>query len=266
MKFAFLGYSAEEYWNAMSPGEQRAMLENCFTYDKKLLSDGHMLADGTALQPSRAAKTLRWQEGAAVVTDGPYAETKERLGGYGLLEARDMAHAVGLMAKHPGLHYGAVFEIRPINEEMLQRHAASVAARRSRVPAAAGPQVRFVALGYISGSGWDSIPPDERDAMLQQCTAFDEARIQNGQWQSGIALEGPHSAKTVRAKAGQVAVTDGPFAETKEYLGGIVILALKDMNEGIALLSKHPALAYGVVMELRPTAEEVCKIWDALRS
>src|SRR5262249_15307725 len=91
--------------------------EDCFTDESKLLNDRHWIDDGAALRPSPTAKTLRWQKGAVVVTDGPFTETKEQLGGIGVLEARDMNHAVELMSKHPGLHYGATFEIRPIDEE-----------------------------------------------------------------------------------------------------------------------------------------------------
>jgi hypothetical protein len=97
--------------------------------------------------------------------------------------------------------------------------------------------------------------------MLQQCIAYDEARIQSGQWQRGISLKSAPSAKTLRAQAGQVVVTDGPFAETKEYLGGIVVLAFKDGSDAVAVLSKHPALAFGVVMELRPINEEINEVW-----
>jgi hypothetical protein len=121
--------------------------------------------------------------------------------------------------------------------------------------------VKFASLGYINPNGWGSMSADERDALLRQCIAYDEARIQNGQWQSGMALQGAQSAKTLRAKAGQVVVTDGPFAETKEYLGGLVVLAFKDYDEAVAVLSKHPALAVGVVMELRPVAEEINRLW-----
>jgi hypothetical protein len=76
---------------------------------------------GEALQSHRSARTLRWQEGKLLVTDGPYAETKEQIGGILLLEARDMNHAVELMSKHPGVRLGGPFEIRPSDEEVTAR-------------------------------------------------------------------------------------------------------------------------------------------------
>jgi hypothetical protein len=263
MKFAFLGYHLEQNWNAMSKGEQDAMIEDCFTYDSKLLKDGYLIVDGTALQPSRTAKTLRWQDGAVVVTDGPFAETKEVLGGIGLMEARDMTEAVALMSKHPGLRYGATFEVRPLNEEALKRQATTIAAWRGSAPAVAPHATRFASLGYINEHGWDSMPKDERDAMLAHCIAFDEARIKSGQWLTGIALQSARTAKTLRAKGDQVIVTDGPFAETKELLGGVVVLACKDLTDAVATLANHPALAFGVVMEVRPVNEEVNECWRA---
>jgi len=60
--------------------------------------------------------TLYWQNGKVATTDGPYAETKEQLGGIGVLEARDMNHAVQLMAQHPALKYGTIWEIRPVGD------------------------------------------------------------------------------------------------------------------------------------------------------
>ena len=263
MKFAFLGYHSEQNWGAMSKSEQDAMVDDCFTYDNKLLKDGHMTDDGAALQPSRTAKILRWRNDAVVVTDGPFAETKEQLGGTGVLEADDMMHSVELLSKHPGLHYGATFEIRPVDEASLQRKAESFAAIRSSAPAVDLQAQKFASMGYINEGSWQSKSPSDFDMMMKQCIAFDEARIKNGQWLTGIALQSARTAKTLRAKAGQVIVTDGPFAETKEYLGGLVVLAFPSLDDAVALLSKHPALPFGVVMEIRPINEEISMRWEA---
>ncbi len=262
MKFAFLGYSQKNNWNAMSKAEQDAMFQECFAYDGKLIKEGHFGSEGMALQPSPTAKTVRWHKGKVIVTDGPFAETKEQLGGVAVLEADDMARAVELVSKHPGLHYGATFEIRPIDEESLLRQTASLAALRPSAPA--DPQwVRFASLGYLDENGWSAISEDERAAMFKSCIAFDETRVKNGQWLSGIGLKSARTAKTLRAKGGQVTVTDGPFAETKEFLGGIVVLAIKDLDEGIAMLSKHPALPFGLALELRPLDEQMNRRWES---
>src|SRR5262245_42609841 len=124
MKFICLGYGEEKSWNAMSAREREAVIEECFRYDDELLKNGHWLDGGQSLQGSLTAKTLRWESGQVVVTDGPFAETKEQLGGIGVLEARDMDQAVELVSKHPGLRLGGPFEIRPVDEEMLERNLA----------------------------------------------------------------------------------------------------------------------------------------------
>jgi len=111
MKFICLGYTEENKFETMSEGERNAMVDACFTYDDFLRKNGHF-AGGEALQGPRAAKTLRWKDGKVLVTDGPYAETKEQIGGILILEARDLDHAVALMSKHPGVKAGP-FEIRP---------------------------------------------------------------------------------------------------------------------------------------------------------
>jgi hypothetical protein len=99
----------------MSKSEQDAVMHECFDYDDILRKNGHFVA-GEALQSVGTAKILRWNGSKVVVTDGPFAETKEQLGGLLVLEARDMDHALELMSKHPGVRLGGPFEIRPIEE------------------------------------------------------------------------------------------------------------------------------------------------------
>jgi hypothetical protein len=95
----------------MSENEGHAMLDECFDYDDELRANGHFAA-GEALQPPDTATTLYWKNGKVAVTDGPYAETKEQLGGILVLEARDLNHAIQLISQHPGVKYGP-WEIRP---------------------------------------------------------------------------------------------------------------------------------------------------------
>jgi hypothetical protein len=132
MKFICLGYIAPGKFENMSEGESNAMLDECFGYDEVLRANGHF-AGGEALQGPGSARTLRWKDGQVSVTDGPYAETKEQLGGILVLEARDLAHAVELMSKHPGVKAGP-FEIRPAADltEMIQASEGRRARARTR--------------------------------------------------------------------------------------------------------------------------------------
>jgi hypothetical protein len=76
----------EKKWETMSETERNAMVDECFAYDEVLRKNGHFIG-GEALQSARNATTLRWKNGKVSITDGPYAETKEQLGGILILEA-----------------------------------------------------------------------------------------------------------------------------------------------------------------------------------
>jgi hypothetical protein len=128
MKYVCLGYFDESKFAALAPEEGQKMMEECMAYDDELRRGGHFLG-GEALDSASKAVTLQTKGGKVVVTDGPFAETREVLGGILLLEARDLNHAIALMSKHPGVKIGP-FEIRPadktINEMIALRSAAAV--------------------------------------------------------------------------------------------------------------------------------------------
>ena len=112
MKFVCLGYYDEKAWDAMSETEQNAFMDDCLAYDDVLRKSGHTIG-GEALETPRSAVTVHSRGGKAVVMDGPYAESKEQIGGLLILEAQDLSEAVRLISNHPGLKAGP-FEIRPV--------------------------------------------------------------------------------------------------------------------------------------------------------
>jgi hypothetical protein len=114
MRFICLGYADAAVFSSMSKEEMESAMNECFAYDDVLRRGGHF-AGGEALQEAKTAVTLRYGAKGVEVTDGPYAETKEYLGGILILEARDLNHAIALMSKHPGVRFGP-FEIRPADE------------------------------------------------------------------------------------------------------------------------------------------------------
>jgi hypothetical protein len=120
VKYICLGYMEEKKWETMPESERNAIIDECFAYDDVLREKGHFVG-GEALQSVRNATTLRWQNGKMSITDGPYAETKEQLGGILVLEAKDLNHAIQLMSRHPGVKAGP-FEIRPAEDltEMIR--------------------------------------------------------------------------------------------------------------------------------------------------
>ena len=111
MKYICFGYLDVQSWGKKSPSEQEAMIDQCFAYDETLKKNGHWVG-GEGLQ---GATTLSYQAGKVVVSDGPYAETKELLGGLLILEARDLNHAIQLISNHPGIRMGR-WEIRPAQD------------------------------------------------------------------------------------------------------------------------------------------------------
>jgi hypothetical protein len=132
MKYIVLGYTPEKFEN-MSESERNTMFDECFTYDDELRKNGHWVS-GEAIQPADTAMTVNWKNGKVAVTDGPYAETKEQLGGILVIEARDLNHAIQLISQHPAVKYGSQFEIRPAGDlnEMVresERRRAKVTGR-----------------------------------------------------------------------------------------------------------------------------------------
>src|ERR1700679_1176775 len=112
MKYICFVYYDKGKFDGMTESERNAMFDTCFEYDDHLRAGGHW-AGGEALQPAETALTLYWKNGKVIMTDGPYEETKEQLGGILVLEARDMNHAVPLIGQHPSVMYGNIWEIRP---------------------------------------------------------------------------------------------------------------------------------------------------------
>src|SRR5262249_19531179 len=119
MRYVCLGFYDESKFAAMPQEQVQRMFDECFAYDDVLRRGGHFLG-GEALDSARNAVTLRMKKGEVEITDGPFVETKETLGGILLLEARDLNHAIALMSKHPAVRVFGVttFEIRPANEAM----------------------------------------------------------------------------------------------------------------------------------------------------
>jgi hypothetical protein len=128
MKYICLGYIDLKEFETLPENQREAAVDECLGYDDVLRANGHF-AGGEGLQPPDSAVTLRWKNGKATVTDGPYAETKEQLGGILILEARDLNHAIDLMSKHPGVKMGP-FEIRPAAD--LSEMVAASAQRRGK--------------------------------------------------------------------------------------------------------------------------------------
>lgn len=112
MQYLLLIYENEQTWADMAPEQAAAMFQEYGQYSQAIAASGHFKA-GDALQPTTKATTVRVRDGKTVSTDGPFAETREQLGGYYLVEAADLDEAVALAARIPSARWGSI-EVRPV--------------------------------------------------------------------------------------------------------------------------------------------------------
>ena len=177
---------------------------------------------------------MRVRDGETHVTDGPYAETKEVLGGYYLLECASIDEAVrrGRRGSRPRDH-GAV-EVRPVHVDpeadggprgCVMKYALLVYSDQTSSLGAATPRRRQAAPREESMPAWSALLRRARQGATR--TAAPSSRP-------------PREAKVVRVRDGETIVTDGPFAETKEQIGGVFITELPDLDEAIASPRSSP--------------------------
>ncbi|TPG11026.1 YciI family protein [Rhodanobacter glycinis] len=114
MKYLVMIYSDDTLLGALPEGEFDTMMHGCFMHADELQKDGH-LHDSQQLEAPATAKTLRVRDGRVSVVDGPFAETKEYLGGFNLIEAENMDEAVRIASEFPWSRTGAI-EIRPVRD------------------------------------------------------------------------------------------------------------------------------------------------------
>ena len=111
--------------------------------------------------------------------------------------------------------------------------------------------MRYLCLIYEDEKGFERMPKEEADAVFGEYHTFTEDVKKSGHLLAGEALQPTDTATTVRVRNGKTQTTDGPFAETKEQLGGFYLINAKDLNEAIQIASRIPGSRYGSV-EVRP--------------
>jgi len=115
--------------------------------------------------------------------------------------------------------------------------------------------MKYICFGYYNKEEFEGMPEGERNALFDKCFEYDDHLRANGHWGGGEPIQGPETALTVYWKNGKVATTDGPYTETKEQLGGILILEARDMNQALQLMAQHPAVKHGNIFEIRPVGD-----------
>ena len=114
--------------------------------------------------------------------------------------------------------------------------------------------MKYLCLIYDNEKQWMSLPKDKSDKMMVEYDAFTQSIRKSGQYVAGDALQPTPTATTVRVRNGKVSTTDGPFAETKEQLGGYYLIDAKDLNDAIQVASRIPSARDGSI-EVRPIME-----------
>jgi hypothetical protein len=114
MKFLFMIFHDEGTLDALPKEEMQSLVDSALEYDDEIRQSGHYIVSN-ALQRVRTARTIRVRGGKATVTDGPFIETKEQLGGFFLIEAKDMDEACAVAARFPPARIGTI-EVRPVKE------------------------------------------------------------------------------------------------------------------------------------------------------
>ena len=112
--------------------------------------------------------------------------------------------------------------------------------------------MRYMLLIYKDEKMWDEMTMEEKGAIYQEAVEYSEARRPSGFYLAGEPLQDTNTATTVRMKNGKEVITDGPFAETKEQLGGYTIVEAKDLDEVLAFAARHPLVRAGLSIEVRP--------------
>ena len=123
MKYMLLIHDDEKAWAKMTDAERQRIYGEYGQFGQQIKDTGHYLA-GAQLQPTTTATSVRVRDGKRLVTDGPFAETREQLGGYYLVNAKDLDEAIGITARIPSAKAGTI-EVRPVVEMGSQSAVAS---------------------------------------------------------------------------------------------------------------------------------------------
>jgi hypothetical protein len=114
--------------------------------------------------------------------------------------------------------------------------------------------MKYICLGYIEPGKFEGMTEDERHAVLDECFEYNDHLRASRQVAAEVPLQPPETAVTLYWKNGKVATTDGPYAETKKQLAGLLILEARDLNHAIQLISRHPGMKLGT-NEIRPVMD-----------
>jgi hypothetical protein len=228
-----------------TPEDLAVMQRECPGWVEEMERRGVRLL-GRELDLPETAATVRVRDGETLVTDGPFAETKEFMAGFDVLECADLDEAIEVAAKHPSSWFQRV-EIRPFMDGLRLGEKASAFAREDN--SAGSPY-----LLIMWREGTPPAPLDD-EAVMQEGQAWRQDLEARGLHVLGNALKGTDTATTVRVRDGETLLSDGPGIETKEFIAGIDVVSCADRQQAIQLAATHPIARYQAI-EVRPFYSE----------
>jgi hypothetical protein len=184
---------------------------------------------GRALDPPGTAVTVRVRDDETLLSDGPFAESKEFVAGFDIVDCADLDEAIELAANHPVAAFGTV-EVRPFFGDYAFPD-------RAREWARAEPGDSWALFMCLDG-----IPASDEveEAVRAGSRAWGERLSERGTLVAGAPLAHAETATSVRLSGSEMLLSDGPFVETKEFIGGFAILQGVTREEAIGLAAEHP--------------------------
>ncbi len=238
MKYMLLIYSPEDAWTA---DEWKECVGKSLEVCQEIASKGQLLS-AAPLHPVRTGKTIRVRNGQAMITTGPFAETTEQLGGYYLIDVENLDDAIAIASRLPPAKKGTV-EIRPLYKleglpaEKLAFVGPDLGAKLSK----------FMFLCYDDEEAWDRAGKESHESAMQEAVALTHHLDARGMYVSASPLHPSAIATSVRVRNERRIVTDGPFAETREVLGGYYIVLARDQEEAMEFAAQHSGARLGAV-------------------
>lgn len=193
---------------------------------------------GSRLRPTSDATTVRVRRDEVTLTDGPFTETKEQVAGYDIVECPSMEEALAWAAKHPTALIGSI-EVRPLYEQV----------DKAVLPDEKPTTKRYMLIVCVDET--IELSPEEIAGIGPATDAWVTEAQGKGMRLFGSRLTGADEARTLRISDGDVIVTDGPFAETKEQIAGIDVFECADLDVALDFAARHPVATFGA-LEVRP--------------
>jgi hypothetical protein len=224
-----------------TPGAMEVMQRDLPAWIDEMDSRGVRLF-GRELDLPESAATVRVRDGETLVSDGPFAETKEFVAGFDLFDCADLDEAIDAAAKSPVARFHP-FEIRPVVGAALLGDGASAFGRGD--DSAGRPYLLSMWVGETPAAPLDDA------AVSQEGEAWRHDVEARGIHVLGARLGGVETATTLRVRDGQTVISDRPVIETEEFIGGLDIVTCTDRRQAIDLAAAHPVARYHAI-EVRP--------------